>query len=30
MMSDVFSELDWRGLVYESTEGLRDVLAIDR
>ena len=26
-MSDLFSELQWRGLVYDSTEGLRDVLA---
>ncbi len=26
-MSDLFSELEWRGLVYDSTEGLRDVLA---
>ena len=30
MMSDVFSELEWRGLVYESTEGLRDVLAREK
>jgi tyrosyl-tRNA synthetase len=27
MANDVFSELEWRGLVYESTEGLHDVLA---
>ena len=27
MANDVFSELQWRGLVYEATEGLRDVLA---
>jgi len=27
MASDAFSELDWRGLVSESTEGLRDVLS---
>jgi tyrosyl-tRNA synthetase len=27
MRSDVFTELEWRGLVSESTEGLRDVLA---
>ena len=25
-MSDLFSELEWRGLVYDSTEGLRDLL----
>lgn len=29
-MSDVFSELQWRGLVYESTEGVRDVLAREK
>jgi tyrosyl-tRNA synthetase len=27
---DVFSELEWRGLVSESTEGLRDVLAREK
>ena len=27
MASDAFSELEWRGLVSESTEGLRDVLS---
>jgi tyrosyl-tRNA synthetase len=27
MATDVFAELDWRGLVYESTEGVRDALA---
>jgi tyrosyl-tRNA synthetase len=27
MANDVFGELQWRGLVYEATEGLRDVLA---
>jgi tyrosyl-tRNA synthetase len=27
MSTDVFSELEWRGLVCESTEGLREVLA---
>ena len=27
MTSDAFAELEWRGLVYEATEGLRDVLA---
>jgi tyrosyl-tRNA synthetase len=26
-MGDLFSELDWRGLVYDSTEGTSDVLA---
>jgi len=30
MMSDVFSELEWRGLVYECTEGLREVLAREK
>jgi tyrosyl-tRNA synthetase len=30
MMSDVFSELEWRGLVSESTEGVRDVLAREK
>jgi tyrosyl-tRNA synthetase len=30
MMSDAFSELEWRGLVSESTEGLRDVLAREK
>jgi tyrosyl-tRNA synthetase len=29
-MSDVFSELQWRGLVSESTEGIRDVLAKEK
>jgi tyrosyl-tRNA synthetase len=24
---DLYSELEWRGLVYDATEGLRDVLA---
>jgi tyrosyl-tRNA synthetase len=27
MASDAFSELEWRGLVSDSTEGLRDVLS---
>jgi tyrosyl-tRNA synthetase len=27
MTTDAFAELDWRGLVYESTEGVRDALA---
>ena len=26
-MSDLFSELEWRGLVYDSTEGAADVIA---
>ena len=30
MATDVFDELEWRGLVYESTEGLRDVLAREK
>ncbi|MDO8836082.1 MAG: tyrosine--tRNA ligase [Vicinamibacterales bacterium] len=28
--SDAFSEFQWRGLVYESTEGLREVLAREK
>jgi tyrosyl-tRNA synthetase len=27
MTGDVFQELEWRGLVYEATEGLREALA---
>jgi tyrosyl-tRNA synthetase len=27
MATDVFAELDWRGLIYESTEGVREALA---
>src|SRR5919107_5037784 len=27
---DLYSELQWRGLVYDATEGLRDVLARER
>jgi tyrosyl-tRNA synthetase len=27
---DLFSELHWRGLVYDSTEGVRDVLAREK
>jgi tyrosyl-tRNA synthetase len=27
MIASAFDELEWRGLVYEATEGLRDVLA---
>jgi tyrosyl-tRNA synthetase len=30
MASDAFSELEWRGLVYESTEGLREVLGREK
>jgi len=30
MASDAFSELEWRGLVSESTEGLRDVLSREK
>ena len=30
MSTDVFSELEWRGLVCESTEGLRDILAREK
>ncbi len=27
---DLYSELEWRGLVYDATDGLRDVLARER
>ena len=27
---DLFGELEWRGLVYDATEGVRDVLAHDK
>src|SRR5688572_16679223 len=27
---DLYGELEWRGLVYDATEGLRDVLARDK
>ena len=30
MANDAFSELEWRGLVHDSTEGLRDVLAREK
>ncbi len=30
MSSNVFSEFEWRGMVYESSEGLRDVLGRDK
>jgi tyrosyl-tRNA synthetase len=30
MSTDAFEELQWRGLVYEYTEGLREVLAKDQ
>jgi tyrosyl-tRNA synthetase len=29
-MTNVFDELQWRGLVYDATEGLRDVLGAQR
>jgi tyrosyl-tRNA synthetase len=29
-MPQLFDELEWRGLVYDSTEGLRDVLAREK
>ena len=29
-MTDVFKEFEWRGLVFDATEGLRDVLARER
>src|SRR5512135_1072388 len=30
MASDVFTEFEWRGMVYEGTEGVRDVLAREK
>ena len=27
---DLFDELEWRGLVYDATEGVRDVLAREK
>src|SRR4029450_3852859 len=27
---DLFTELEWRGLVYDATEGLRDLVARDK
>jgi tyrosyl-tRNA synthetase len=30
MRTDVYSEFDWRGMVYEGTEGVRDVLAREK
>jgi tyrosyl-tRNA synthetase len=30
MSTDVYAELEWRGLVCESTEGLRDILAREK
>ena len=30
MAHDVFSEFEWRGMVYEGTEGVREVLARDK
>ena len=29
-LMDLFSELEWRGLVYDATEGVRDVLAREK
>lgn len=29
-MTDLFSELEWRGLVYDSTQGARDLLAREK
>lgn len=29
-MSDLFSELEWRGLVYDSTQGTREMLAREK
>jgi tyrosyl-tRNA synthetase len=30
MRTDVYSEFEWRGMVYEGTEGVRDVLAREK
>jgi len=30
MSTDVYQELEWRGMVYEGTEGVRDVLAREK
>jgi len=30
MPTDVYSEFEWRGMVYEGTEGVRDVLAREK
>jgi tyrosyl-tRNA synthetase len=30
MANDIFDELSWRGLVYESTEGVREILAREK
>jgi tyrosyl-tRNA synthetase len=30
MASDVYQEFEWRGMVYEGTEGVRDVLAREK
>ncbi len=30
MQPDVYQEFEWRGMVYEGTEGVRDVLARDK
>src|SRR5262245_38440346 len=29
-LMELFSELEWRGLVYDATEGVRDVLAREK
>ena len=29
-MADLFSELQWRGLVYDSTQGSKDLLAREK
>ena len=30
MATDVYQEFEWRGMVYEGTEGVRDVLAREK
>ncbi|RPJ57516.1 MAG: tyrosine--tRNA ligase, partial [Acidobacteria bacterium] len=30
MASDAYSEFEWREMVYEGTEGVRDVLAREK
>ena len=30
MANDVYQEFEWRGMVYEGTEGVRDVLAREK
>ena len=29
-MSDLFSELEWRGLVYDATQGTKELLAREK